>query len=294
MTDALPEHEADSADPTPPIGLIAGGGTLPVAIARGIRSAGRQVACVGLAGQHEPALGELCHRFRSVGLIQVGKWIRTLRRWGCREVVMVGKVEKARMYDPLSWLRYKPDLLAGKIWFYQLRQDRRPDQVLRAVADALDADGITMIDSTRYIPELLADAGVMTRAQPSASQRGDIDFALPIVRRMGDLDIGQSIAVKDRDIIAVEAIEGTDAMIGRAGELCRKGGWTLIKLAKPGQDMRFDVPTVGPQTIERMREHGGTCLAVEAGRTILLDKPQLIEAADAAGIAIVGLAPDHP
>ncbi len=279
----------------PPMGMIAAGGHLPLATARGMKRAGREVACVALAGHYDPELPGLCDRFRAVGFIQLGTWIRTLKRWGCREIVMVGKVEKVRMYDPMRWFRYTPDWRAAKVWFVRLRRDRRPNQMLGAIADEFERDGLTMIDSTQYIPELLADEGVMTRAQPSSHQRADIDFALPIARRMGDLDIGQSVAAMDCDILAVEAIEGTDAMIARAGTLCRRGGWTLIKLAKPHQDMRFDVPTVGPQTIRSLHDHGASCLAVEAGRTIILDKPDTLALADQLGIAVIGVtAPPAP
>ncbi len=279
----------DAAGRQAPIGIVAAGGQLPIATARGIRAAGRRVACVGLFGQYDRALPALCDDFKSAGLIQLGKWIRVLRRFGCREAVMVGKVYKEQMYQPFRWFRYVPDLRGGKVWFITTRHDKRADSMLTAIADEFAQDGITMIDSTRYIPELLADEGVMTKTKPSNAQQADIDFALPIVQRMGDLDVGQAIAVNDRDVIAVEAIEGTDAMIERAGALCKRGKWTLIKLAKPNQDMRFDVPTVGPQTIEKLKAAGGTCLAVEAGKTILLDKPAFLEAADKAGIAVVGV-----
>lgn len=134
----------------------------------------------------------------------------------------------------------------------------------------------------------------MTRTQPSAAFREDLEFGLPIVRRFGDLDIGQALAVKQRRIITVEAIEGTDLMIHRAGELCSEGNWTLIKTANPNQDMRFDMPTVGLTTIEKLRRAGGSCLAVEAGRVILLDKSALLAEADRAGIAVVGLDLKHP
>jgi DUF1009 family protein len=135
----------------------------------------------------------------------------------------------------------------------------------------------------------MAGVGTMTRGEPSTQQMADIRFALPIVKRMGDLDIGQSVAVRDREIIAVEAIEGTDAMMERAGRLCRKGGWTLVKMAKPQQDMRFDVPVVGVPTIENLKRCGGACLAVESGRVIMIDKPEVIAKAEALGIAIVGV-----
>jgi hypothetical protein len=273
----------------PPIGLLAAGGRLPIAAARGIRAAGRRVACVGLRGQYDKDLPRYCDQFRRAGMIQLGKWIRSFRRFGCREAIMLGKVHKITMYDTFLWFRFIPDLRGAKVWFVATRDDKRPDSMLRAVADAFAQHGITMIDSTNYIPQLLADEGVMTRTQPTGAHRADIDFALPIVRGLGGLDIGQAVAVKNRDVIAVEAIEGTDAMIERAGTLCRKGRWTLVKVAKPHQDMRFDVPTVGLTTIENLRRCGATCLAVEAGKTILADKPRFIEAADKAGIAVVGV-----
>ena len=269
--------------------MIAGGGRLPIAAAHGIRAAGRSVCCVGLGDQYDDDLPGLCDQFKRVGLVQVGKWARVLRRWGCEEAVLLGKVQKTRMYDPLVWLRYRPDLTAAKIWFWRLRSDKRADSMLSAVADELQQDGVTLIDSTRYIPQCMADEGVMGKVKPTAGNEADIAFVLPIVQRMGDLDIGQAVAVADRDVIAVEAIEGTDAMIERAGQLCTKGKWTLVKIAKPNQDMRFDVPTVGPQTIEKLAAQRANCLAVEAGRTIVLDREAMIAAADAAGIAVVGI-----
>jgi UDP-2,3-diacylglucosamine hydrolase len=272
-----------------PIGLIAGQGRLPVLTAEGIRAAGRRVACVGLRDQFDGELPTRCDLFRPAGIIQLGKWIRTFRGWGVSEAVMVGRVKKLRMYDPLRLVRQLPDWRAAKLWYRTLRHDKRNDALLGAVADELADAGITLIDSTQYIPQQLADPGVMTRTRPTAAQQADIDFGLPIARQMGHLDVGQSIAVKDRDVIAVEAIEGTAAMIRRAGELCRAGKWTVIKLAKPNQDMRFDVPTVGLNTIEQMKACGASCLAVEAGKVILLDKEKLIEAADRAGIAVVGV-----
>lgn len=272
-----------------PIGLIAGQGRLPILNAQGIRAAGRQVVCVGLRDQFDAQLPALCDDFKSAGIIQLGRWIRLLRRWGVSEAVMVGRVKKAKMYQPFRVFRQLPDWRAAVLWYRKLRHDKRNDAILSAVADELAQSGITLIDSTKYIPDQMAGEGVLTRTQPSAAQQADIAFALPIVRRMGDLDIGQSVAVKEREVIAVEAIEGTDAMIRRAGELCRNGKWLLVKTGKPNQDMRFDVPVLGLQTIENLAKAGGTCVAVEAEKVILLDKPQLLAAADKAGIAIVGV-----
>ena len=140
-----------------------------------------------------------------------------------------------------------------------------------------------------YCKEHLADAGPMTKSRPASAVQGDIEFGWPIVKKLGDLDIGQAIAIREKEIIAVEAIEGTAKMIERAGALCRKGGWTLIKAAKPDQDMRFDVPCVGPDTIKSLAANGGKCLVVEKGKTIVIDKPDTIELADKLGIAIVGV-----
>ncbi|MBI1375222.1 MAG: DUF1009 domain-containing protein [Phycisphaera sp.] len=271
-----------------PIGLIAGGGRLPVLIAQGIRASGRRVACVGLRDQFDADLPEFCDSFRAAGIIQLGRWIRTLRRQGCTETVMVGRVRKVRMYDPFYLVRQMPDWRAARLWFGRLRHDKRDDAILGAVADELAAEGITLVDTTRYIPEHLADAGVMTSVKPSGAQDADIAFALPIVSQLGELDVGQAVAVKDRAVIAVEAIEGTDRMIERAGVLCKRKGWTLVKVAG-SQDMRFDVPTIGVQTIEKLKAAGGSCIAVEAGRVIMVDKPALIDAANAAGVAIVGV-----
>lgn len=271
-----------------PIGLIAGGGHLPVITARGIRAAGGRVACVGLRGQFDPQLPHLCDEFATVGVLRMGAWIRSLRQWGVGQAVMVGKVQKTTMYDPLRILRMLPDLRTIRMW-YSIRHDRRPARVLTAVADILADEGIELVDSTRYIPEAMADQGVMTRRQPTAGQMTDVTFGLPLVVRLSELDIGQAIAVKGGDVIAVEAIEGTDAMIERAGKLCPSGGWTLIKTARAGHDMRFDVPTVGVGTIQMLHNCGGSCLALGAGRVILVDKPQVLELADKLKIAVVGV-----
>ena len=272
----------------PPIGLIAGSGELPLLTARGIRESGRGVACVGLYDQFENELPDVCDHFAPAGILALGKWSRLLRRWGAREAVMIGGVRKATMYHPLSWLRQMPDWRAANIWYRRLRHDRRSHMVLTAVADELASNGVRLIDSTQYIPDHLATPGPITAAQPSARQQADIAFGWPILMRMSDLDIGQAIAVRDRDVIAVEAMEGTDAMIRRVAELCPRGGWVLLKGAGERKDMRFDVPTIGLKTIEGLKAAGGTCIALAAGRVIIAEKPKAIEAADAAGIVIVG------
>lgn len=271
------------------LGLIAGQGKLPILIARGMKEAGARVSCVGLAGQYDADLPAACDDFRSAGWVRIGKWMRLLRRWGITHAVMVGGVKKERMHDPLRFFRQIPDLRAAIVWYRYLRHDRRNATVLRAVAAELARGGITLMDSTTYIPDHLATPGVMTRCQPTAAQQQDINFGWPLLTQIVELDIGQSIAVRDRDVIAVEAVEGTDRLIERAGALCRARGWTLLKTASTRHDMRADVPTIGVQTIETVARSGGGCIAVGAGRVILVDKPAVLAAAQKHGIAVVGV-----
>lgn len=275
---------------TAPLGLIAGEGELPRLVARNARTAGRRVCAVAIRGSADPALRELVDRFCWRGVVQLGRWIRVFRRAGCREIVMVGRVRKADMFAGprwLQWLRYVPDLTSIRLW-YQYARDKRNDSLLGAVADELGRRGLTLIDSTRYCPEALATAGVLTPFPPPRGVLADAEFAWPIARAIGAYDIGQSVAVKEREIIAVEAIEGTDQLIARAGQLCPAGGWTLVKLAKPDQDMRFDVPTVGPQTLENLHRHRAAGLVIEAGRTIVLEREKLLELAAKYRITVIG------
>jgi hypothetical protein len=218
-----------------------------------------------------------------------GGWMRRLRRHGANETIMVGRVVKSNIYTPWRIVRYLPDWRAIRIWYWRLRhKDKRNDTVLNAIADELASGGIILVDSTKYCKDHLATEGVLTRTQPPAFVQADIDFGWPMVREIGRLDIGQSIAVKEREIIAVEAIEGTAKMIERAGQLCKKGNWTLLKAAKPNQDMRFDVPCIGPDTIESLAHNKACCVVVEKDKTIIIDKPQTLELADRLGIAVVG------
>lgn len=276
--------------PDAPLGLIAGEGELPKLVARGARAAGRSVAVVALRGCADPALRELADIFRWRGIVQLGRWIRVFKRAGCREVVMAGRVRKARMFAGprwLQWLQYLPDLTSIRVWYFHAR-DKRNDTLLGAVADELQRRGLTLVDSTQYCPEALVEAGVLTPVEPSRTVRDAADFAWPLARQIAALDIGQAVAVKEREIIAVEAIEGTDKLIERAGELCPAGGWTLVKVAKPNQDMRFDVPTIGPQTIESLHRARAAGLVVEAGKTILVERDRTLELARKYRIAVIG------
>ncbi|QDU32356.1 hypothetical protein KS4_03880 [Poriferisphaera corsica] len=283
-------HTASNlASQLPPIGLIAGQGRMPILEVQGIHAAGRQVACIGLAGQYEPDLPDLCDHFAPVGLIRIGQWCKKLRQFGADEAVMIGRVRKSRMYDPLGIFRQLPDFRAAKIWYRVLRHDRRSQTLLSAVANEMQTCGVKLIDSTQYITDHLASEGIMTKRGLTPAQEADIKFAWPILMNMNNLEIGQAIAVKDREVIAVEAMEGTDAMIKRAGKLCRSGNFILLKGPNPGKDMRFDVPTIGLQTIKTLESAGGSCLVVATNQVILADKPRVIEAANKANITVVGI-----
>jgi len=274
---------------TEPLGLIAGNGQLPALVAREARAKGRPVVCAALAGQADrDLLRPACEKVTTVGLIRLGQWARVLRRHGCAEAIMIGGVRKARVYDPLSLVRQVPDWRAARLWFRQLRHDKRDQSILAAVADELGTLGVSLIDSTTYLTEHLADPGVMAGRMTDALKR-EIDTALPVLASMNALDVGQALAVRGSDVLAVEAVEGTDAMIERAGRLCRSGGWTLVKGPGPDKDMRFDVPTVGVGTIENLKAHGGRALVLLAGRVIMADKPAVIAAANKAGVTVVGV-----
>ncbi len=280
----------DPPPPPTPVGLIAGGGLLPLVIARQLRYAGHPVHGLGLSSQYDAELPPICSSFRDVGVLRVGTWGRILSGMGVRHAIMVGKVDKAKiMHDPFKMVRNIPDWRTVVTWYRHLRFDRRSHAVLNAIAEELDRCGVSLLDSTAPIPDELATAGVMTKKQPTPGQRADIEFAWPLLTQTLRLDIGQAVAVRERDIIAVEAVEGTDRMIERVGQLCRAKGWTMCKGARAGHDRRSDVPTVGMTTIENLAKNGGGCIALAAGDVIMLDKQEMLERADKLGISIVGV-----
>lgn len=280
--------------PPAPIGLIAGGGDLPIFVARGLREMGHEVHGLGLHLQYESQLPELCTTFRDVGLLRMRSWGNRLSRMGVHHAIMVGKVDKAKlMHQRWKLVKNVPDITTALAWYKHLRHDRRSHAVLRVIADELDRNGVSLIDSTFPITNQLSEPGVMTTTKPSANQRADIEFVWPLLTELLRLDIGQSLTVRDRDVISVEAVEGTDKMIERTGELCRRGGWTLVKGARAQHDRRSDVPTVGIQTLENMHKNGGSCLAIAAGDVIMLDRFAMLERADELGISIVGVSVSH-
>lgn len=277
-----------------PLGLIAGAGRFPHLVAAGARAAGRRVVTVALRGNADESLRDESDSFHRAGIVRAGRWVRLLRRAGVREAILAGGVDKSQMLRHpwwRQWLAYLPDWTSIRIWYFRA-PDRRNDALLRSLAETLEARGIRLIDSTTYCRDALAPPGVLTGRRPNAAQQADINLGWRIARALGRLDVGQAVAVKDKDILAVEAIEGTERMIARAGALCPKGGWTLVKVAKPGQDMRFDVPAVGSATIEQLAAARAAALVIEAGRTLMLDREAMIAAADRAGIVIVSIRED--
>jgi len=276
--------------PDEPVALLAGWGRFPIAFAARARDAGLRVVTLAIRGHADPALESLSWRCHWVGPFRMGAMIRHARAAGASRVVMAGKLFKADlMYDPWRMWSCIPDLRTLWWYFVRHRGDMRDDTVMLSVIKEFGRDGLTFASALDLCPELLVKPGTLTRRGPSAAERADIDFGWGLAKAMGALDVGQSVMIKDRVAVAVEAIEGTDRAIQRAGELCRKGGFTVVKVAKPGQDMRFDVPTVGTGTVEVIAKAGGRVLAIEAGKTIVLDQADVVRLADELGVTIVAL-----
>jgi DUF1009 family protein len=276
--------------PCHPIGLLAGSGRFPLAFAERARSLGIPVVCVGIRNEAAPELSGLVKRFYWSGVARLGRMVRCFKREGVERVVMAGKITKAAfMHAPWRVLSLLPDWRTFRFWYSRRRKDNRDDSLLLGIIDEFARDGLRFDSALTYCPELLVSAGVLTRRRPTPSEESDIAFGWELAKEMGRLDVGQSVAVKERAVLAVEAIEGTDRAIARAGDLCRVGGFVVVKVAKPHQDMRFDVPTVGCQTIESMRQARGRVLAIEAGKTIILDQEETVALANRFGISVVAL-----
>jgi DUF1009 family protein len=275
-----------------PVGLVAGWGRYPLVIAQVLRQQHRPVVCLAVKDHADPALRELSDVYAEFGLGKLGASLRYFRRNGVTTATMAGKIHKVLLFRTSFLWKHFPDWRCLRTFyphFISHRRDRKDDTLLGAIVDAFAEEGITMVPATDFLPEVLVKPGCLTRRQPSRIEAIDIAFGWTIAKEMGRLDIGQSVAVKGQAALAVEAVEGTDLCIQRAGQLCPSGGFTVVKVAKPQQDMRFDVPTVGLVTLESMRKSGARVLAIEANRTILIDEPQVIEFANRHGMVIIAL-----
>ena len=275
------------------IGLLAGGGRFPLAFARSARQVGIDVVCVAIADHADADFTPVVKKLYWAGLAKLGRMIRCFRREGVDAMVMAGKIHKIRMFDPWRSFRLLPDWRFIQFWLRRHKRDNKDDTILLDIIAEFEHSGIKVRSALEVCPELLVQRGTLTRRQVGPNERRDIAFGWHLAREMGRLDVGQSVMVRDSAVLAVEAIEGTDRAILRAGELCKGGGFTVVKIAKPQQDMRFDVPTIGRNTIASMKAAGGKVLAIEAEKTILLDADETIEAANLAGISIVALSADE-
>ena len=268
------------------IGLIAGVGRLPVEFARAASGMGVHVIGVGVLPEVDPELQQVTHTYEYINIAKLDRIFKVFKREQVTEVTLLGKITKELVYAH----RELPDFRVLKI-FSRLK-NFSDDTLTLALVEELAAEGITVLDQTELLRPLMPAAGVLTKRKPTDQELADMRFGLDMAKKIGGLDIGQTVVVKNRAIMAVEAIEGTDACIRRGGQLGR-GGVTVAKSAKPKQDMRFDVPGVGPDTIDSMAEAGAVALVIEAGRTLVVDRETMVNKADQRGMTIVAMAGDE-
>jgi UDP-2,3-diacylglucosamine hydrolase len=266
-----------------PLGLIAGNGRFPFLAAAGARRAGRRVVAVAIREETAPELESEVDELHWIGLGQLGRGIEILHDAGAREAVMAGQVKHRQIFSGVV-----PDLkmlgVLARLAF------QNTDSLIGAVADALAREGITLLPSVAFLGDQLATIGPMTRRQPDREERRDVEYGETVARAIARMDLGQTAVVKDRAAVAIEAMEGTDETIRRAGRIAGPGT-TVVKVAKPKQDMRFDVPVVGEGTLVAMREAGSRVLALDAGKTLLIDRKAFLARAEADGVAVLGLDP---
>lgn len=303
-------------------GLIAGNGKFPLLVAEGARRAGDSLSVAAIHEETDPIIERLADRVEWVGIGQLGKMIRFFKAEGVEKAIMAGQVRHVQIFS-----RAVPDARMLKLLWKLPR--RNTDSLIGAIANELQEEGIELIDSTYFLQEQLAEVGTLTNREPDERERGDIEYAMGIAREIARLDLGQTIVVRSKACVAIEAMEGTDATIRRAGQLTRVGPdapslhaenvegdqpepekgivsglskllrgkranlaggrLTVVKLAKPDQDMRFDVPVTGVPTIETMIEAGATCLCLSAGKTLMFDRDEMVSLANQHGITIVAV-----
>ena len=267
-----------------PLGLLAGNGRFPFLVAQEAKKNGRKVVAIGFKEEADPAIEQVVDTLHWAFVGQFNKWIKIFKKEGVEEIVMAGLVRHSSIYEDLK--RFHPDVKALKI-FWKLK-DRKADTILGTVADELAKEGLILAPSINYLTHCLAPKGVLTKKKLSTKDKEDIKFGFQIAKEMAGLDIGQTVCVKNKAVIAIEAMEGTDRCIRRAGDISH-GGFTIVKVSKPKQDLRFDVPVIGLNTISNIQEAGGGILAIEAGKTLILDQERLVDWANNENITIVGV-----
>ena len=265
-------------------GLIAGNGRFPFLVLEGARSQGIEMAVIALKEEASAELENSAKRLHWVSLGELSKAIDLMHKEGVTQAVMAGQVKHNKIFSSI-----RPDWKLAKLLFSLPRKNT--DSLIGAVARVLEGEGIRLVDSTLFLKPLIADAGVLTRRAPDECEAADIAYGLGVARQISAMDIGQTVVISDRACVAVEAMEGTDETIARAARIAAGRPLVVVKVSKPGQDMRFDVPVVGLPTIEQMKSARATALALDAGRTLLFDREKLIALADAAGIAMQAFPP---
>jgi DUF1009 family protein len=261
------------------IGIIAGSGKLPVILAQEIQNAGKQAIIISVSKDADESLKSLTPDFHQLGVGQVKKIINTFLDFNVKELAIIGKVSKDTLFNPLHF-----DTKAIKI--VSKLKDKSDSSLFSAIADEIESSGIKIIDQRQYLGKLLPEKDVLTKNKPSKSQLHDIEYGMELAKKVSELGIGQTVVVKDQIILAVEAIEGTDEAIRRGAKLC-KGGAVIAKASKSDQDFRFDVPTIGPNTIDVLMESKASVLAIEYGKAFLLEREFTIHKADEAKISLI-------
>jgi UDP-2,3-diacylglucosamine hydrolase len=264
-------------------GLIAGNGDFPFLVLEGARSRGIEMAVVAIREEASPELERVAKRLHWVSLGELSRTIELLHQEGVKRAVMAGQVKHNKIFSAI-----RPDWRLAKLLFSL--PAKNTDSLIGAIAGVLGEEGIELVNSTKFLGPLLPEAGVLTKRAPNDSEAADIAYGHKVVRQIAGLDLGQMVVVRDRACVAIEAMEGTDETIERAARITGGQKLVVVKVSKPLQDMRFDVPVVGLKTIEVMRKANATALAIDAGRTLLFDRDDLIRAADDAGIAIEAFA----
>ncbi len=262
------------------VGLIAGGGNYPFLFAQAVKAKKLPLVIFAIKGEVRPDLRPLADRYYEIPIARFGKLLKLLKKEGVKEIAFAGHIHKSKA------LRFaRPDLKTLLLW--QKLRTRNDDEILRAVAQEIEKSGTKVISPTKYLPHLLTPAGILTSQKPTSSQWEDIIYGFSVAKALGELDIGQCVVVKERMVVAVEALEGTDATIERAGKLTPNA--VVIKVFKPHQDPRFDLPSAGLQTIITMKKAGARVLALEAGRSLFFEREKALSLAEEAGIVVVGV-----